>query len=75
MEERAFVVVLYRSFAPLILYGLLYCLPQCHSALQSRSLRTTAVMWIRILIHLGLWIQRYKMKGKAAFNHIFVFFS
>ena len=29
-----------------------------------------AVLWI----HLGPWIQRYKMKGKAEFNQQFFFF-
>ena len=38
-----------------------------------------AVMWIRIRIHLGPWIQRYKitdkMKGKADFNQQNLFFA
>ena len=49
--------------------------------LSSGSL-VISVMWIRIgriRIHLGPWIririQRYKMKGKAEFNQLKVFFS
>ena len=32
--------------------------------------RKKAVMWIRI--HLGPWIQRYNMKGKAELNQFFL---